>query len=150
MTTWFGPLWAGVGAALAIGVLGWLNLSWDTALVMAPFGASCVLLFSLPESPLARPKNVLGGHLLTASVGLLISLLPLPAEVQMALATGLAIALMQGLNLIHPPAGANPLLILMTGQEPAFLWQTVLPGTLLLMTLAYGFQLLRRKRPATA
>lgn len=150
MTTWVGPLWAGVGAALAIGVLGWLNLSWHTALVMAPFGASCVLLFSLPESPLARPKNVLGGHLLTASVGLIISLLPLPAEVQMALATGLAIALMQGLNLIHPPAGANPLLILMTRQEPAFLWQTVLPGTLLLMTLAYGFQLLRRKRPATA
>jgi CBS-domain-containing membrane protein len=117
---------------------------------MAPFGASCVLLFSLPDSPLARPKNVLGGHLLTASIGLLIGLLPLPAEVQMALATGLAIALMQGLNVIHPPAGANPLLILMTGQEPAFLWQTVLPGTLLLMALAYGFQWLRRRWLATA
>ncbi|ENC6369343.1 HPP family protein [Aeromonas veronii] len=131
-------------------MLGWLNLSCHVALVMAPFGASCVLLFSLPDSPLARPKNVLGGHLLTACVGLVIGLLPLPAEVQMALATGLAIALMQGLNILHPPAGANPLLILMTGQEPAFLWQTVLPGTLLLMVLAYGFQWLRQKWPIAA
>ncbi|MBL0546782.1 HPP family protein [Aeromonas jandaei] len=128
-------------------MLGWLNLSWHAALVMAPFGASCVLLFSLPDSPLARPKNVLGGHLLTACIGLVIGMLPLPAEVQMAIATGLAIALMQGLNILHPPAGANPLLILMTGQEPAFLWQTVLPGTLLLMALAYGFQWLRQKWP---
>lgn len=150
MTKWYGPLWAGVGAALTIGILEWLNLSWQVALIMAPFGASCVLLFSLPDSPLARPKNVLGGHLLTACIGLLIGLLPLPVEVQMALATGLAIALMQGLNVIHPPAGANPLLILMTGQEPAFLWQTVLPGTLLLMALAYGFQWLRRRWLATA
>ncbi|ELM3615637.1 HPP family protein [Aeromonas sobria] len=131
-------------------MLEWLNLSWQVALIMAPFGASCVLLFSLPDSPLARPKNVLGSHLLTASIGLLIGLLPLPVEVQMALATGLAIALMQGLNVIHPPAGANPLLILMTGQEPAFLWQTVLPGTLLLMVLANGFQWLRRRWLATA
>ncbi|HEH9426091.1 TPA: HPP family protein [Aeromonas sobria] len=131
-------------------MLEWLNLNWQVALIMAPFGASCVLLFSLPDSPLARPKNVLGGHLLTACIGLLIGLLPLPVEVQMALATGLAIALMQGLNVIHPPAGANPLLILMTGQEPAFLWQTVLPGTLLLMALAYGFQWLRRRWLATA
>ncbi|MFB2874580.1 HPP family protein [Aeromonas jandaei] len=131
-------------------MLGWLNLSWHAALVMAPFGASCVLLFSLPDSPLARPKNVLGGHLLTACIGLVIGMLPLPAEVQMAIATGLAIALMQGLNILHPPAGANPLLILMTGQEPAFLWQTVLPGTLLLMALAYGFQWLRQKWPVAA
>lgn len=105
MTKWYGPLWAGVGAALTIGILGWLNLSWHVALVMAPFGASCVLLFSLPDSPLARPKNVLGGHLLTACVGLVIGLLPLPAEVQMALATGLAIALMQGLNI--PPSSSG-------------------------------------------
>ncbi|MBL0599492.1 HPP family protein [Aeromonas jandaei] len=131
-------------------MLGWLNLSWHAALVMAPFGASCVLLFSLPDSPLARPKNVLGGHLLTACIGLVIGMLPLPAEVQMAIATGLAIALMQGLNILHPPAGANPLLILMTGQEPAFLWQTVLPGTLLLMALAHVFQWLRQKWPVAA
>lgn len=150
MTRWYGSLWAGSGAALAIGLLGWMNLSWHAALVMAPFGASCVLLFSLPHSPLARPKNVLGGHLLAACVGLAVSWLPLPVELQMALGVGLAIALMQQLDIIHPPAGANPLLILMTGLDLPFLWRTVLPGTLLLMALAYGFQWLRRPRPQTS
>lgn len=146
MTRWYGPLWAGVGAALAIGVLGWLNISWHTALIMAPFGASCVLLFSLPASPLARPWNVLGGHLLTATVGLLVQGLPLPLELQLALGVGLAIALMQGLDLIHPPAGANPLLVLMTGQQWPFLWHTVLPGALLLILLGYGFQRVKWQR----
>ncbi|HHQ4456774.1 MULTISPECIES: HPP family protein [Aeromonas] len=140
MRRWYGPLWAGVGAALAIGVLGGLNISWHGALIMAPFGASCVLLFSLPTSPLARPWNVLGGHLLTAAVGLLVQTLPLPLVAQLALGVGLAITLMQGLNLIHPPAGANPLLVLMTGQQWPFLWHTVLPGALLLILLGYGFQ----------
>jgi CBS-domain-containing membrane protein len=150
MTKWHDPLWAGAGAALAIGILEWFNLSWHTALVMAPFGASCVLLFSLPASPFARPKNVLGGHLLTACVGLAMTQLPIPIELQMALGVGLAITLMQRLEIIHPPAGANPLLILMTGQELPFLWQTVLPGSLLLMALAYGFQWIRRKWPVAA
>lgn len=147
MTKWYDPLWAGVGAGLAIGVLGWLNISWHTTLIMAPFGASCVLLFSLPASPLARPYNVLGGHLLTATVGLLVQSLPLPLELQLALGVGLAIALMQGLNLIHPPAGANPLLVLMTGQTWPFLWHTVLPGALLLILLGHGFQRVRLWRP---
>ncbi|WP_444861200.1 HPP family protein [Aeromonas hydrophila] len=146
MTRWYGPLWAGVGAALAIGVLGWLNISWHTALIMAPFGASCVLLFSLPTSPLAQPWNVLGGHLLTATVGLLMQELPLPLELQLALGVGLAITLMQGLDLIHPPAGANPLLVLMTGQQWPFLWHTVLPGALLLILLGYGFQRVKWQR----
>ena len=65
---------------MAIGILGWLNVSWHTALIMAPFGASCVLLFSLPASPLARPSKVLGGHLLTASVGLLVQWFPFPCH----------------------------------------------------------------------
>lgn len=123
---------AGIGAALAIGVLGGLDLGLRQVILMAPFGASCVLLFSLPQSPLAQPRNLVGGHLLTACVGLVAQALPLPPEVQMALAVGLGIGLMQGLGLIHPPAGANPLLVLMTGQSWPFLWQTVLPGALLL------------------
>lgn len=69
---WQNALLAGLGASLAIALLGWLDLGWQLTLLMAPFGASCVLLFSLPQSPLARPQNVLGGHLLAAAVGLLV------------------------------------------------------------------------------
>ncbi|ALP43683.1 HPP family protein [Aeromonas schubertii] len=135
---------AGIGAALAIGVLGGLDLGLRQALLMAPFGASCVLLFSLPQSPLAQPRNLVGGHLLTACVGLALQALPLPPEVQMALAVGLGIGLMQGLGLIHPPAGANPLLVLMTGQSWPFLWQTVLPGALLLWLLSRSYHRARQ------
>ncbi|MGK4476554.1 HPP family protein [Aeromonas molluscorum] len=137
---WQAALLAGLGASLAIALLGWLDLDWQLTLLMAPFGASCVLLFSLPESPLARPQNVLGGHLLAAGVGLLVQLLPLPLELKLALGVGLAIALMQGLGLIHPPAGANPLLVLLTAQSWPFLWQTVLPGALLLILIAAGYR----------
>jgi CBS-domain-containing membrane protein len=146
---WQNALLAGLGASLAIALLGWLDLGWQLPLLMAPFGASCVLLFSLPQSPLARPQNVLGGHLLAAAVGLLVQGLPLPLEIKLALGVGLAIALMQGLGLIHPPAGANPLLVLLTAQSWPFLWQTVLPGALLLILIATGYRRLSRK-PAAA
>lgn len=99
---WRSAWLAGLGACLAIMLLGWLDMSWQSTLLMAPFGASCVLLFSLPDSPLARPQNVLGGHLLSATVGLVVQLLPLPMELKLALGVGLSIALMQGLGLIHP------------------------------------------------
>ncbi|MNJ74841.1 HPP family protein [compost metagenome] len=46
--------------------------------------------------------------------------------------------MMQGLGLIHPPAGANPLLVLLTAQSWPFLWQTVLPGALLLVIMGCG------------
>lgn len=144
----WGALLAGLGAALAIALLGWLDLGWQLSLLMAPFGASCVLLFSLPESPLARPQNVLGGHLLAATVGLLVQELPLPLALQLALGVGLAIALMQGLRLIHPPAGANPLLVLLTDQSWPFLWQTVLPGALLLVLIAAGYRRLAKRQAA--
>ena len=134
------------GACLAIMLLGWLDMSWQSTLLMAPFGASCVLLFSLPDSPLARPQNVLGGHLLSATVGLVVQLLPLPMELKLALGVGLSIALMQGLGLIHPPAGANPLLILLTTQSWPFLWQTVLPGALLLIMVSHCAKRLQTSR----
>lgn len=143
---WRSAWLAGLGACLAIMLLGWLDMIWQSTLLMAPFGASCVLLFSLPDSPLARPLNVLGGHLLSATVGLVVQLLPLPMELKLALGVGLSIALMQGLGLIHPPAGANPLLILLTTQSWPFLWQTVLPGALLLIMVSHCAKRLQTSR----
>ncbi len=143
---WRSAWLAGLGACLAIMLLGWLDMSWQSTLLMAPFGASCVLLFSLPDSPLARPLNVLGGHLLSATVGLVVQLLPLPMELKLVLGVGLSIALMQGLGLIHPPAGANPLLILLTTQSWPFLWQTVLPGALLLIMVSHCARRLQTSR----
>src|SRR5260370_26865105 len=85
---------AGLGGAVAIGFLGFLTFSSGHALLMAPFGASCVLLFSLPASPLSQPMNVIGGHVVSALVRLPLRLF-LPDEWWAgSIAGGLAISLL--------------------------------------------------------
>ena len=83
---------AGLGGALAITTLVLLGYVSDSALLMAPFGASCVLLFSLPNSPLSQPINVIAGHTISVVIGLVLhSFLPVDWW-SLALAVGLAIA----------------------------------------------------------
>lgn len=132
---------AGIGGALAALVLLVLSEFSGYMLIMAPFGASCVILFVLPESPLAQPKNVIGGHFLTALVGL-IALNFFPASMLVtAVAVGLGISVMVLTKTTHPPAGANPLLILLSGKAFAwwFLLFPVVLGAVLLVLVAIVF-----------
>ncbi|MGL4757220.1 MAG: HPP family protein, partial [Aeromonadaceae bacterium] len=124
---------AGSGAALAIFTLCELSVLQQRALLMAPFGATAVLLFALPQSPLAQAKNVIFGHLITAFVGLAVLHSVGVTPVTLALATGAAIALMLLTDTTHPPAGANPLLIMLTHQAWPFLITPVLSGAILLV-----------------
>lgn len=143
-TLWFTSSMAGTGATLAIMLLSGLQeLNSQWALLMAPFGASTVLLFGLPESPLARAKNVIFGHAITATIGLLFLHLITVTGVTMSIATGLAVMLMMLTKTTHPPAGANPLLIMLTGQSWWFLLDPVLLGSILLVSVAKLYQLLR-------
>lgn len=106
---------------------------------MAPFGATCVLLFAAPLAPLAQPRNVIAGHLITSSVGL-VTLYTLGDSIfALSLSVGVAIMLMQVFRSVHPPAGANPLVIIMAGQENIgfdFLIFPVLTGSLMLVVIA--------------
>ena len=134
-------LLAGLGGGLAALCLLWWSSLSAYPLIMAPFGASCVILFALPESPLAQPRNVIGGHILTALVGLLaLHFLP-PSIWATALAVGVGIAAMVVTKTTHPPAGANPLLILLAGKS--FAWSFLLfpvgIGALLLVVMAAAF-----------
>ena len=64
------PLIAGVGASITIGFLLYFETTFENStLIMAPFGATVVIVFGLPKSPLAQPKNVILGHLITAFIG---------------------------------------------------------------------------------
>ena len=128
---------AGIGATLAIWILAMMQqLNADLVMLMAPFGASAVLLFAVPESPLAQAKNVIMGHLLTATVGLVfVQFFPVEA-LTLALATGAGVGLMVLTKTTHPPAGANPLLIMMTGQSWSFLLDPVTPGVLIMVLVA--------------
>jgi CBS-domain-containing membrane protein len=109
---------AGVGGTAAIGVLALCARLAVTPLIIAPFGASCVLLFTVPASPLAQPRNVIGGHVLSALVGLVVVALIGHSPVAMALGVGLAIAVMRLTGTVHPPAGADPIVIALAAAPP--------------------------------
>ncbi|UYI45933.1 HPP family protein [Vibrio natriegens] len=132
---------AGIGAFLAIGMLSFFDATMsDVALLMAPFGATAVLVFGVPESPLAQPKNVIFGHLITAFVGVFFTQYIGVSPLTLALATGIAVSLMLITKTTHPPAGANPLLIMLSGQGWAFLITPVLVGAVLIVLVGKSMQ----------
>jgi len=104
-----------LGGFLAIGVISLLGHLTSNPLVIAPFGASSVLLFGAPDSAFAQPRNLVFGHLLSTAVGLAVYWFAGPGVWQMALSVGLAIGLMQLARCVHPPAGADPLVIMLSG-----------------------------------
>lgn len=114
-----------------------MNHGWQ--LLMAPFGATAVLLFAAPLSPFSKPLNVIGGHVLTAIIGLLFAAYIDLGVWTVAMATGLAITVMVVTNTLHPPAGANPILIIQTQQSWGFLMEPVLLGAIGLVISAKIF-----------
>ncbi|MGI2261560.1 HPP family protein [Shewanella sp. GXUN23E] len=127
-----------IGAALCIWTLAAIDNSLNSDWVlMAPFGATMVLIFGVHQSPLAQPKNVIFGHLITAAVGLIfinsLSVTPLT----LGLAVGCGVFLMLLTDTTHPPAGGNPLLIMLGGHyDWTFLFHPVLLGTVAIVILA--------------
>lgn len=139
-------LTSGFAAALTIlcmGVIGEMSKDW--VLLMAPFGASCVIAFGLPNSPLAQTKNIVFGHLITTLVGLVMLNILGSTPLSLAMGVGLGITLMQLTDTMHPPAGANPLLVILTGQHWEFVYHTVLPGSLFLVLFAYLYKKLNAR-----
>lgn len=130
---------SGIGAFVAIAFVSILSQFVDEQLLMAPFGASCVLLFSVSQSPLSQPANVIGGHLLSAVVGLvMVSFFP-DSGFAAAIAVGLAVGLMAAFRITHPPAGANPLVIFAFDPGWHFLLFPVLTGSIALVLVACAF-----------
>jgi CBS-domain-containing membrane protein len=133
-------LLSGIGAACSIGVLTYFtSIQSELILVMAPFGASAVLIFGAAKSPLAQPKNVIFGHMITATIGVLFVEFIAVTPFTLAIATGIAVSTMLLTNTTHPPAGANPLLIMLTGQSWGFLISPVLIGAIILVLIGKLF-----------
>lgn len=136
-------LGAWLGGLLAITALGLISTWSHYPLVVAPFGASTVLLFGHPTSPLAQPRNIVLGNTLAAlvSAGCVGTLGASPWV--MGLAVGLSIALGQKLRCLHPPAGAVALLGVLLKARLGFVLVPILSGSLLLVGLAVLFNRLR-------
>lgn len=144
MNRFFLALFAGLGAAVAIGVLSYSDAEVSSlALLMAPFGATTVLVFGVPESPLAQPKNVILGHLVKAFIGVFFAEFIGVTPLSLAIATGLAVSTMLLTKTTHPPAGANPLLIMLTGQSWGFLLTPVLFGAIVIVLVGKSMRKLQ-------
>ncbi len=126
---------AGVGGTIAIASLSILGEILTLPLLLAPFGASCVLVFGVPASPFARPRNVIGGYLVSALMGLGAVALLGTATAGMAVGVGLAIAAMMITETIHPPAGAVPIVVAFTHPGLSFLIAPVGAGAALIVLI---------------
>ena len=129
---------AGLFSAFTIGVLTVLTYKSAFGLFLAgSFGSSMVLLFGFPESPFAQPKNVFFGHLVTALVGVVfVALVPLPLYINIALAVGVGIFLMILFNIVHPPAGGNPIMVIIGSVSYDYLLSPIIFGCIIIISLA--------------
>ncbi len=127
-------------------LLAYAGESLHEMLLIAPFGASCVLVFALPQSPLAQPRNVVGGHLISTSIGLIALSLFGTQPFSLAIAVGAAIAVMELTRTLHPPAGADPIVVILSKAGWTFLISPVLVGALSIVLVAFLFHRLSSKR----
>ena len=129
---------SGFGAFLCISALAYLNSYDESNLwLIPPFGASMVLVMAVNESPLAHPKNVFFGHLVTSVVGVLIlKFLPVDQFLQIAIAVGLGIFVMILLGVTHPPAGGNPIVIILGAVSYDFLLNPIIFGSIIIIVYA--------------
>jgi len=131
-------LFAGFFSAFTIGVLTVLTYKSTLGYFLAgSFGSSMVLLFGFPESPFAQPKNVFFGHLVTTLVGIIfVNYIPLPIYINIALAVGAGIFFMILLNVVHPPAGGNPIMVIIGSVSYEYLINPIIFGCIIILLIA--------------
>ena len=143
---------AGIFSIFTIGVLTALTYKTDLGIfIIASFGSSMVLLFGYPESPFAQPKNVFFGHLLTALVGMFfLHFIPLPLFIIIPLAVGFGVALMILFNVTHPPAGGNPIIVIIGSVSIDYLLSPVITGSIIIIIFAIVLNrlILKKKYPS--
>lgn len=125
------------GGAVAIGGMGLFSAVAEYPLMAIPFATSIVMVMGSPAAPPAQPRALIGGHLVSTVVGLLAVKLLGPAPWAAALAVGLAMAAMHLTGTFHPPAGIDPLVIVVNDLSWSFLLAPVAVGALLLALFAF-------------
>ncbi len=129
-------VWGAISGTFSIIAILLITKLAGHSLLIGSFGASAVLLFGCSESPLAQPRNLVGGHFLSASVAVLIVALFGSGSLAMASAVGLSILVMYLTRTIHPPGGATALIGVQGHAGAGFLLFPVLAGVLILLAVA--------------
>ncbi|HZV82148.1 MAG TPA: HPP family protein [Geobacteraceae bacterium] len=129
-------VWSFLSATLGILAICEITILVGHPLLIGSFGASAVLLFGATESPLAQPRNLIGGHLVSAVVAVLVVALLGSTPFSMAMGVGLAIFVMNLTHTTHPPGGATALIGVQGAVDPGFILMPVLVGALILLATA--------------
>ena len=129
---------AGLFSIITIGILTLLTYKTEFGIfLIASFGSSMVLLYGYPESPFAQPKNVFFGHLVTSIVGLIVLyFVPLPLFITVPIAVGFGVGLMILFNVTHPPAGGNPIIVIVGSVSFDYLFSPVITGSIIIIISA--------------
>lgn len=148
-----------IGSFVGIGLIGLLNSQYlvasENLFLIGSFGASSVLVYGIINSPLAQPRNLIGGHVISAIIGVtIIKLFPNELWFACALAVSLSIVAMQVTKTLHPPGGATALIAVTGGAKIKamgylYVLSPVLTGVLILFLVALVFNNLgHRSYPA--
>ena len=138
--------WTFVGSFLGIALIGFINNSQftqaDNVFLIGSFGASSVLIYGIINSPLAQPRNLIGGHLICAIVGVTVhKVIPDQIWLASAFAVSLSIVFMQITKTLHPPGGATALIANIGSEKITslgykYVISPVLTGVLVLLLVA--------------
>ncbi|MBU1343591.1 MAG: HPP family protein [Proteobacteria bacterium] len=139
-------IWSWIGAFLGITPVAFLNYNLfsgdDLVFIIGSFGASAVLIYGAVRSPLAQPRNLVGGHVLSAVIGVVSYKLFYPYPwFASSFAVATAIALMHATRTLHPPGGATAL-IAVIGSEKIhalgffYVWVPVGTGVMIMLLVA--------------
>ena len=125
------------GAALCIFFIAYLNSIDQSNIWLIPaFGASLVLVMAVHDSPLAKPRNVFFGHVISASAGVFIFYFLGSSPISIALGVGLAIMTMMLTSTTHPPAGGNPIIAILGAKSFEFVIMPVAIGASFIVIFA--------------
>lgn len=128
-----------MGSFLGIGALAYLSIASGYPVIAAPFGAAAVLVFAVPNSPLAQPRNLIIGNLIGGIISVLMVVLFGSEPWVMALSVATAIKVMQMTKTLHPPGGAVALVGVLSQATWDFILTPVLAGSIILLLCTFVF-----------
>tara|TARA_X000000368_G_C22768362_1_gene596000 strand:- start:109 stop:573 length:465 start_codon:yes stop_codon:yes gene_type:complete len=144
-------LLAGIFSTITIAVLTFLTYKTEYGIfLIASFGSSMVLLYGYPESPFAQPKNIFFGHLITSLIGIFfLYLFPLPIYILIPIAVGFGVAAMIFLNVTHPPAGGNPIIVIIGSVSLDYIINPIIIGSIIILIFGVVLNrlILKKKYP---
>ena len=146
----FEPIFAGVFAAVIIGILSYLSFETSTGFwLMFSFGSTTLIVLVFYESEFAQPTNIFFGHLLSIIIGILFNEFAGMSFISLGLSVGVATTLMMYFKIIHPPAAANPLIAMFADVSLNYILFPVIIGSvsIILLSLIFNRLILKRNYP---